>query len=958
MRSFIGELPQPEREVYGGPMHPTPFVGRQLELSGVRDLVASCRATSRPVAAIVCGDMGVGKTRLLQEICREHFDAATRLPVTGFEVERVVPLSAAARLLDLLTGVPEEGPRLSVLLDGSRPLPEDRLRILEAARRCLVADPPAVLIVDDLQWVDELSAALTHYLLRAAQSVGLALTVLIATRPTPAAFTFADSVARVFNSPGQVSTLDLQPLDRADGVRLVRSLSPGLGEDAASRIWENSGGLPFWLSGLTRSEGQYAHFGKGSKLHGLSADSVGMALVLALLAAPGDIDSVRQILGWTQGRSDSALAPLSRRGLVISIGHTVSLVHDIVREAVCAAMPESVVRGLHGRIADFLEKSAGDDIQILRRALAHRQAGGATGADLALRILRADRSGLLSLGDLTEIAEIANSESTAGDRDIAQDLRAHVAGVASQLKLPGLAADIWTAVMVGASTADERARAALMAAIAALECGDRSRANVLFAECQLPTVPDPDLEIRHAAFESELRGNSSAASELPMLRATKLADRLVHDVGGISALPGHARTAYLAAHRAAYYFALRKDRPDAMLGQADLMGGAADSTETRLSASLDRVLALRLLARYREAASTCRSVRIAAVREQLPALTFMSGHLLAGCLYSLGQLEAARAASTDVTSLAERAPMVIPSWLSAAWINALVPEIDVSTVGWAHVRDRFDQLQEAEPDPHFRLHIRLAGAQWAARLGGDDSAHLAEQWSLDGARDAKLAGCSRCAAEQTLRSAEVYARIGQHRMARSMLDRWDAAHNRTFGQSALWRARAEGLTEQHHHPSNALHAFQTARSAAEATGAKLELLWCQLDVGSAIATQDRANSIHALSQAADLAGRIGAVTEERLALQLLRTLGIRTWRRGPQAAARTDRLTERELSIAQMISDGASNPEIAEALFLSRKTIERHVSNALTKTGSRNRAELAARLSASTQGVAARGEQR
>jgi DNA-binding NarL/FixJ family response regulator len=73
---------------------------------------------------------------------------------------------------------------------------------------------------------------------------------------------------------------------------------------------------------------------------------------------------------------------------------------------------------------------------------------------------------------------------------------------------------------------------------------------------------------------------------------------------------------------------------------------------------------------------------------------------------------------------------------------------------------------------------------------------------------------------------------------------------------------------------------------------------------------------------------------------------VRTWRRGAQGAARSDDpldlLTIREREIARLVAAGASNPEIAAAVFLSRKTVERHVSNILAKVGVRNRAELAA----------------
>jgi len=84
--------------------------------------------------------------------------------------------------------------------------------------------------------------------------------------------------------------------------------------------------------------------------------------------------------------------------------------------------------------------------------------------------------------------------------------------------------------------------------------------------------------------------------------------------------------------------------------------------------------------------------------------------------------------------------------------------------------------------------------------------------------------------------------------------------------------------------------------------------------------------------------RIGAARDADATAGLLRELGSsgRTW---PQ---RYGELTKRETEVLALLGEGCSNAEIAERLYISKRTAEHHVANILSKLGVRNRAEAAA----------------
>jgi len=79
-----------------------------------------------------------------------------------------------------------------------------------------------------------------------------------------------------------------------------------------------------------------------------------------------------------------------------------------------------------------------------------------------------------------------------------------------------------------------------------------------------------------------------------------------------------------------------------------------------------------------------------------------------------------------------------------------------------------------------------------------------------------------------------------------------------------------------------------------------------------------------------------------LTLEEATALAFRGESRPPRPPSGWASLTPAELRVVDLVTAGLSNPEIGERLFISRRTVQTHLSRVFAKLGVTNRAELAA----------------
>jgi DNA-binding CsgD family transcriptional regulator len=921
-----------------------PFVGREAELQALLALSGRGRAGHGPAAAIVTGHPGSGKTRLLNETFERTHDIR-RVRVVGYEPIQRVPLAALADLLRQLTKAPRDGPTLEGLVFGGRDQPApDPLRIFETAHRALSTFVPLLLAIDDLQWVDEQSLALVHYLLRAAEPAHQALVVIAVARPSAAALTFGASMEAGMQAEHQ-ARFELGPLTLEDGRRLARSIDGSMDESGAAALWRRAGGSPFWLEALARGRGSSDRSSLiDDRLRMLSGDAGEVLAALAVAARPFPMIDVAQALGWHSDRVHHAAQELIARGLALEMVGGVRLAHDLIREAVDLAIPVATARRLHASVGQVIEAEAGDDVQLLREALEHRAAAGLPTATLASRLLASPQRRLIGTEGLHQIAAISDGLEAGSPEQLELDIG--VGEIAAVLGDQELAIDRWTRVSERGRDVATRVRAASAAARAAYLLARSADARRHLDRARSIAPPSPAIAVALDALEAEIElwlDHETAAGSRSAGRALATAEEMAAAVGGVEGLPTVDRRAYLAALEAASDAALQEDRGDDVirLSEKTALIAREFDDEAYVAALMRPGFALRALGRIREAAALYQSAWDVSRRQVMPTAMVEAGHGLARSLRDLGHLAEARRIALETLGLEIRLGNPPGRWGNASSIAHMI-DLALGDPAAALSELRLDAA--AERDPHYRQAIHQAIAAWQARFSGTRQADDVAAELAAARTDSVLARCPRCSAELSVVSAELLARIGRPDEAERALAIWQEAQGTTtYPMRELWRQRARAaIATARGEAREAASILDLSIGWLQDAGLVDDLLWARIDHGRALAVFDRDQAIEAFSVAARLADSIGAVSQRRLAAQALRRLGVRAWRRGPTSGGDgLGSLTEREREVAELVADGASNREIAEALLLSPKTVERHLTNVLAKLDLRNRTALA-----------------
>ncbi|MGZ6562791.1 MAG: helix-turn-helix transcriptional regulator [Solirubrobacteraceae bacterium] len=926
-----------------------PLLERDRELERISAALASAR-NGTGVAAIVEGSAGIGKTALLSHAKSSATQSGMLvLAARGLELEAGYPFGLVRQCFEpalrsaerrerqrLLSGA--AGLAAPAVLDAPADVATASFGVLHGLywlAANLADAQPLLIAIDDAHWADEPSLRFLTHLLARIESLPAAL--IVTTRPA----------GPPLGEPGPLIGLladrahDLltpAPLGESAVAELLRRGEPEtLDEQFARACRHASGGNPFLLTELERTlreEGvpftaagaqrvgevtppQVARMVR-ARLARLGPATRAIARAAVILGDDSPLELVSELAELDWSAATVAADELADAGLV-EHGRLIRYRHPLLRSAVAGSLTLAESEELHLAAVRLLRSRRAP----AERVAVHLLAAAPTGEPIDLQTLRDAASRAVQQGapeGAIPPLERALEEPVGAPENATLELELGRAKLgAGQLDD---AVEHFGAVVRATSDAELRAQALLpLLQNHSSRSSDDYEAQLRLIEPTLDEIgpDDRELWLRLQAYsvispDSEARIDPAQLDELTSLAGDTPGEAVVlaHLIFRRIRLGDSADDIAAIATRAARQLdALVEDGSSALAFSAIILG-------LRWSDRLD--LAERLLDR---------AVGIARRRGSM--LDFANSLDLRSEVYvRRGLLRDAEADARD--SLATR---IEKSWLFARGVKPLLQSL-------AHQgrTDEAEQLMQKEfgdaPLANVPPMIGLIYAQAEVLAAAGKHAAAVEAFDDAVKRGQKWGGPSPSQIGDILVAARSSHALGDQVTSHARLAEADVFARQWGTPGVLGEVmHAMGMLEADH---DQLDVLREAVALLERSPARLELARALVDLGGALRrASHRRDSRDPLQAGYELACECGAEPLAATARQELVASGVRVLRERLTGA---QSLTPSEWRIAQMVANGGSNAEIAQALFVTVKTVEMHLTSIYRKLDITGRAQL------------------
>ena len=926
--------------------------GGLLERGGELDQIAAMvRAAARGngSAVLITGQAGIGKTALIAEAGR--LAAGTGMVVLsarGGELESEFPWGLARQLFEAIAARSRRESPIDPLRGaaglaghalgiGSTTAADASYATLHGLYWLVVnltQEHPVLLALDDVHWADRPSLRfVAHLLPRIAE---LPVLLVLAGRPTTAETgPSADLLARLAVDPA-VRKLEPAALTETASNTLVRELwASHASEDFGRACHEVSGGNPFLLRALiadladenvTAGHTGAVHVRRMTpaavtasvlvRLARLPRSALELARAVAVLSTDVELRQAASLASLDIDDAAGSAGSLIRAGILVG-DHTLGFVHPLVRSAVHGDLSGPERGRWHYRAARMLaaERAPADEVAA-HLIESHPNADGWT-----VECLRAAAEGVTSRG-APEIAIDYLRRALAEPPGDA--VRAHVLFELGRIeaRLDPVAA-VPHLEQALATADDSTLRATITLALGeALTMSGRLAEAVRLLRRAVHEAPNGAGGELPAALLAALVGAARWDVDAQELRWRLVEDLNQRTAGGEAVHPLlHCQIAIEAA-------ASGTDRA-AAVRHARVALETAERQSTSSAALFPEAALVLVFADYSEEARHRIDDWLARARQQAWPLGVALGSACASlAALSLGDVgDAVADAQAAVAGTEIRLTPVTVAFL----VEALIERGELRLAAQELAERGFDdELPPAwATTPLLLARGRLRAAIGDHRAAVDDLFTVGDRCETWGVTNPAMVPWRSNAALSLIR-------LGQHERAVALADAGVELARRWGAASAIGEAmRAAGIV---HADSDRLGLLRAAVSTLEASPAKLQHAKAVVDLGVALRRAGkRIEARHHLSDGLDLAHRLGGLAVAERARQELVVAGGRPRR----AAVRgRDALTPSELRVTQLASEGRTNRQIAEALFLTLRTVETHLTSSYSKLDITSRRQL------------------